>query len=69
MFRIYKDVFFWSYVVLWLILSLGTWIITGSATYSILVVNPLMILIMIIIVKLRLSDDRFNNWLETPLNK
>ena len=69
MFKIYKDVFFWSYATIWLILTLGAWFITGNADISILIINPIMIMIFAIIVQIRLKNDKFYNWLETPLKK
>lgn len=69
MFKIYKDVFFWSFVLLWLIISVGTYIITGDTFISACIINPIMILIFAIISKIRLNNDRFYNWLETPLKE
>jgi hypothetical protein len=69
MFKIYKDIFFWSYVALWLIISVGTFLIVGDNFISVCIINPIMILIFAIIGKIRLSNDRFHNWLETPLKK
>ena len=69
MIKIYKDVFFWSYVTIWLILTLGAWFITGNADISIAIINPIMIMIFAIIVQIRFKNDKFYNWLETPLKK
>ncbi len=69
MFKIYKDVFFWSFVLLWLIISVGTYIITGDTFTSVCIINPIMILIFAIISRIRLNNDRFYNWLETPLKE
>jgi hypothetical protein len=69
MFKIYKDVFFWSFVLLWLIISAGTYIITGDTFISVCIINPIMILIFAIISRIRLNNDRFYNWLETPLKE
>ena len=69
MIMIYKDVFFWSYVTIWLILTLGAWFITGNADISIAIINPIMIMIFAIIVQIRFKNDKFYNWLETPLKK
>ena len=69
MFKIYKDVFFWSFVLLWLIISIGTYIITGDTLISVCIINPIMILIFVIISRIRLNNDRFYNWLETPLKE
>ena len=66
MFKIYKDVFFGLYVTLWLIVTVGAFIITGTATVSI-IVNYIMMGIMGIIIIIRYRNDKFYNWLETPL--
>ena len=69
MFKIYKDIFFWSYVTVWLILTVGAFLITGEEYLSIVVINPIMITIMGIIVIIRLKNNKFYNWLETPIKK
>lgn len=67
MFKIYKDIFFWSYVTLWLILTLGAWLITDDIIVSEFVINPIMIFGFAIITIIRSKNDKFYNWLETPL--
>ena len=69
MFKIYKDVFFWSFVLLWLIISVSAYIITGDTFISVCIINPIMILIFAIISRIRLNNNRFYNWLETPLKE
>ena len=69
MFKSYKDIFFWSYVMIWLFITLTTWFITGDNTISVYVINPIMILIFAIIFKISLSNNEFANWLKTPVKK
>lgn len=68
MFKNYKDIVFWLYAILWLIITLTTWFITGTAVISI-IINYVMIAIFSIIVIIRYRNDKFYNWLETPLKK
>lgn len=68
MFKIYKDVFFWSFLMLWLIITISAWAITGGVFLS-YVINLGMISIFAVIVYVRFHNDRFYNWLETPLKK
>ena len=54
--------------MLWLIITISAWVITGEVFLS-CVINLGMISIFAVIVCVRLHNDRFYNWLETPLKK
>lgn len=68
MFKIYKDIFFWTFLMLWLIITVSAWIITGEVFLS-YIINLGMITIFTIITAIRYKNDVFYNWLETPLKK
>lgn len=62
---IYKDIIFWLIVALWLTGNILEAYYTGEAFY----VNQGFILIMCILVFIKTTNKKFNNWLNTPLNK
>lgn len=62
---IYKDIVFWSIVVLWLTGNILEAYYMGEAFF----VNMFGIMFMIFLVLIKNSSKKFNDWLNTPLNK
>lgn len=62
---IYKDLVFWPIVVLWLTGNILEAYYTGEAFF----VNTFGIIFMIFLVLIKNSSKKFNNWLNTPLDK
>ena len=61
---IYKDLVFWPIVTLWLIGNIIEFYYTSSAIW----VNQGFILIMCILIYFKETNEKFNNWLNTPLS-
>lgn len=62
---IYKDLVFWPIATLWLIGNSIEWYYTGDAIW----VNIGFILLMCILIFIKDTNKKFNNWLNTPLKK
>ena len=62
---IYKDLIFWPIVTLWLIGNIIEAYYTGEAIW----VNQGFILLMCILIFIKTISNKFNNWLNTPLDK
>lgn len=62
---IYKDIVFWSIVVLWLIGNILEAYYTGEAFF----VNMFGIMIMSLLVLIKNSSKKFNDWLNRPLKE
>ena len=69
MFRTYRDVFIWLYVILWFIITIAACFITGNYFVSVCIINPIMIVILIIIRQIILHNKKIDDWLETPIKK
>ena len=63
--KTYKDVFFWTLCLIWLCSNFTVAIIFGNPLWS----NIGFIIFMSVITFIKLTSNRFNDWLETPLNK
>ena len=64
----YKDVFTLIFVTVWLLITVIAFAITGTTTASV-IINYVMTGIIAVIIIVRRKNDRFYNWLETPLKK
>lgn len=62
---IYKDLVFWPIVVLWLTGNILEAYYTGEAFF----VNMFGIMFMSLLILIKMSSKKFNDWLNTPLNK
>jgi hypothetical protein len=62
---IYKDLVFWPIATLWLIGNIIEFYYTHAAIW----VNQGFILIMCILIYIKETNKKFNNWLNTPLDK
>jgi hypothetical protein len=62
---IYKDLVFWPIVALWLTGNILEAYYTGEA----FLVNIFGIMFMSLLVLIKMSSKKFNDWLNTPLNK
>lgn len=62
---IYKDIVFWSIVVLWLTGNILEAYYTGEAFF----VNMFGIMFMSFLILIKTISNKFNNWLNTPLDK
>ena len=62
---IYKDLVFWPIVALWLIGNILEAYYTGEAVF----VNMIGIIFMCLLIIVKMSCKKFNNWLNTPLDK
>jgi hypothetical protein len=62
---IYKDLVFWPIALLWLIGNNIEWYYTNDAIW----VNQGFIFLMCILIFIKTISTKFNNWLNTPLNK
>lgn len=61
--NIYKDIVFWTIVVLWLTGNILEACYTGEAVF----VNMFSIMFMSLLILIKMSCKRFNNWLNKPL--
>jgi hypothetical protein len=61
---IYKDLVFWPIVVLWLTGNILEAYYTGEAFF----VNIFGIIFMSLLILIKNSSKKFNDWLNTPLN-
>ena len=62
---IYKDLVFWPIVVLWLTGNILEAYYTGEVFF----VNMFGIMFMSLMILIKMSSKKFNDWLNTPLNK
>ena len=62
---IYKDILFWTIVILWLIGNIVEFYYTSAAIW----VSQGFILIMWILIFIKEINKKFNNWLNTPIDK
>lgn len=62
---IYKDLVFWPIAILWLIGNIIEWYYTSDAIW----VNIGFILLMCILIFIKETNKKFNDWLNTPLKK
>lgn len=62
---IYKDLVFWPITILWLIGNIIEWYYTSDAIW----VNIGFILLMCILIFIKETNKKFNDWLNTPLKK
>lgn len=62
---IYKDLVFWPIVVLWLTGNILEAYYTGEAFF----VNMFGIIFMSLLILIKMSSKKFNDWLNTPLKK
>lgn len=62
---IYKDILFWTIVILWLIGNIVEFYYTSAAIW----VSQGFILIMWILIFIKETNKKFNNWLNTPIYK
>jgi hypothetical protein len=62
---IYKDIVFWPIVVLWLTGNILEAYYTGKAFF----VNMFGIMFMSFLVLIKTFSKKFNDWLNTPLDK
>lgn len=62
---IYKDLVFWPIATLWLIGNSIEWYYTSDAIW----VNIGFILLMCILIFIKDTNKKFNDWLNTPLKK
>lgn len=60
---IYKDLVFWSITALWFIGNIIEWYYTGIAIW----VTQGFILIMCILIFIKETNKKFNNWLNTKI--
>lgn len=66
MFKIYKDIVFWCVVLIWLILN----IVVANIDKSMLFFsNNIMIIFMCILIFLKNTNIKFENWLNTKIRK
>ena len=68
-FNTYKDIVFFIFVIIWIIVANGYWFITGNIVIPTLVINPMMIILFGIITLIKINNKKFSNWLNTPLKK
>ena len=62
---IYKDLVFWPIVALWLIGNILEAYYMGEVVF----VNIFGIIFMCLLIIIKMSCKKFNNWLNTPLDK
>ena len=62
---IYKDIVFWLIVVLWITGNILEAYYIGEAFF----VNMFGIMFMSFLILIKTLSNKFNNWLNTPLNK
>ena len=62
---IYKDIVFWSIVVLWLTGN----ILEAYYTGEVFLVNMFGIVFMSLLVLIKMTSKKFNDWLNRPLKK
>ena len=66
--KTYRDLFFWSYCILWIINNCIVLFLTDDIGYVNLT-NLVMIGIFGIITFIKYRSSKFNNWLSKPLKK
>ena len=66
MFKIYKDIVFWCVVLIWLTLNIVVAIIDKSMLFF---SNNIMIIFMCILIFLKNTNIKFENWLNTKIRK
>lgn len=62
-----KDLAFYVFVSVWIIVLLTPLYLTGDGFISICIVNPIFILLALILTVLKCKNNRFNNWLEKKI--
>lgn len=65
MFKIYKDVIFWSVALLWLLTNVIVFMLADASAVSIS--NLAYIIFMAVIIIIKNKSKKFNNWLNTKL--
>lgn len=63
MIKIYKDIVFWSIAIIWLIGNL----IEFKLTNYCFIVSFVMIAVMTVLISIKINNDAFNKWLNTPI--
>ena len=66
--KTYRDLFFWSYCILWIINNCIVLFLTDDISYVNLT-NLVMISVFSIITLIKCCSSKFNNWLSKPLKK
>lgn len=65
MFKIYKDVIFWSVALLWLLTNVIVFMLADASVVSIS--NLAYIIFMAVIIIIKNKSKKFNDWLNTKL--
>ena len=65
MIKIYKDIVFWSIAIIWLMGNLIEYKLTNYCY----IVSFVMIAVMAVLNSVKIYNDRFNEWLNTPIKK
>lgn len=65
MFKIYKDVIFWSVALLWLLTNVIVFMLADASAVSIS--NLAYIIFMAVIIIIKNKSKKFNDWLNTKL--
>lgn len=65
--KTYKDIVFWSVVIAWTIMNFV--LLFKDAIYNIPVVNFTVIAIMAVLIVLKNTNKKFNNWLNKKIQK
>lgn len=66
--KTYRDLFFWSYCILWIINNCIVLFLTDDIR-NVNITNLVMIGIFSIITLVKCRSSKFNNWLNKPLKK
>ena len=64
-----KDLVFWIFVSIWLIVTLIPFFKTGDNFISVCIINPIFIMFAGIATLFKYKNDRFNNWLEKKIKQ
>lgn len=62
-----KDLVFWGFVSIWFCTTLIPYFITKDTTLSIVVINPIFMIIAWIFVIIKNNNHKFNFWLEKKI--
>ena len=62
-----KDLVFWGFVSIWLCTTLIPYFITKDTTLSIVVINPIFMIIAWIFVIIKNNNNKFNFWLKKKI--
>ena len=64
-----KDLVFYVFVSIWIIVLLTPYLLTCDGFISICIVNPIFSLLALILTVLKCENNSFNNWLEKNIKK